>query len=164
MSDFKSYNGIANAFVIKNTNFTVNASTLSWLSGARTYIIENWDLVIEGDVTYADTIAFVVRGWDIQINKAVKTIKGTFIASPKSNVWGKIVWAWWKTTEPLKVYGSLYGNVEWLISQRTYVKSNSTGLLDVGTVVSFWSSVFRDPAPLTTTFINEYLEATKVAQ
>jgi hypothetical protein len=126
--------------------------------------VENWDLVVNGNITYTDNIAFVVRGWDIQIDKEVREIKGTFIAIPKSWIWGKIVWIGWKTIEPLKVFGSLYGNVEWLVSQRTFVRENSSWLLDVGTIVSFGSSVFRDPAPLTTTFINEYLEATKVAQ
>jgi hypothetical protein len=164
INDFTSYNWLANAFIIKNTKFTISEYTLYNLSWARTYIIEDADLVIDSNISYADNIAFVVKGWNILIDKWVTSIKGTFIAIPKWEVWWNIIWTNGKTTEALTIYGSLYWNVEDLVSNRTYIKQNSSWLLDVWTIVSFGSSVFRDPAPLTTTFINEYLEATKVAQ
>jgi hypothetical protein len=164
ISDFTNYNWISNAFILKDTKFTISERTLYNLTWARTYIIENADLIINSNISYDDNIAFVVKGWSILIDKWVTSIKGTFISIPKSGVWWKINWVNGKTTEPLLVYGSLYGNVEGLVSNRTYIKQNSSWLLDVWTIVSFGSSVFRDPAPLTTTFINEYLEAQKVAQ
>jgi hypothetical protein len=37
-------------------------------------------------------------------------------------------------------------------------------VIDVGTIVSFGSSVFRKPAPLTSKFIWDYLEAQKTAK
>ena len=44
------------------------------------------------------------------------------------------------------------------------MKLNDKWQLDVWTVVSFGSSTFRKPAPLTSTFIDEYVKATKVAK
>ena len=44
------------------------------------------------------------------------------------------------------------------------MKVNKDWQLDVWTVVSYGSSVFRKPAPLTSTFIEEYVKATKVAR
>jgi hypothetical protein len=162
--DFENYNWLSNAFILKDKKFVINKDTLNWLTWWRTYIIENANLVINADISYPDNIAFVVRWWNIEIDKSVKNIKGIFIAIPKWSVWGYILWLNGKTTDVLNVDGSLYGNIESLVDKRTYMKQNSSWLLDVWTVVSFGSSVFRDPAPLTTTFISEYLEAIKVAK
>jgi hypothetical protein len=162
--DFQNYNWLSNAFILKNTRFVIGINTLNWLSWARTYIIEDANLVINADISYSDNIAFVVRWWNIEIDKSVKNVKGIFIAIPKGDVGGKIIWLNGKTTDVLTVDGSFYGNVENLIDKRTYMKQNSDWLLDVWTVVNFGSSVFRDPAPLTTTFISEYLEAIKIAK
>ncbi len=62
------------------------------------------------------------------------------------------------------VAGSLYGDTSDLISKRTYVKSANDGQINVGTIVSFGSSFFRDPAPLLGKFIREYTDSEKVAQ
>ena len=77
----------------------------------------------------------------------------------KANIWDPDT-----TTSILLVNGSLYWNINHLISKRTYVKQQSSGLIDVWTIVSFGSSLFRKPAPLITTFINEYLTADKIAK
>jgi len=58
----------------------------------------------------------------------------------------------------------MYGNNDELLEDRTYIKNNVNGQIDVGTIVSFGSSIFRKPAPLTSKFLNDYLKATKVAQ
>ena len=73
---------------------------------------------------------------------------------------------WWgeKTNTVLYINGAVYGNTQQLIEKRTYIKNNDNGQIDVGTMVSFGSSIFRKPAPLTARFISEYLDATKVAQ
>jgi len=164
LNDFKNYNWINNAFILKNTSFVVNSSTFTWLSGPRTYIIENGNLIINWDINYTWNIAFVVKGWNIHIDKSVTTITWTYISIPNWSVWGDIKWINWSTNNILTLKWSFYWNLANLISQRTYIKENSSWLLSVWTVVSFGSSVFRDPAPLTSTFINEYLNATKVAK
>lgn len=164
LTDFQSYNWIASAFVIKNTNFKVYENTFTWLSWPRTYVIENWNLIIEWDINYSDNIAFVVKWWDIKISNNIVRINWTYITIPKSWIGWNIESIWWTTTNVLNVYWSLYWKIERLTSDRTFIKQNSSWQLDVWTIVSFGSSVFRSPAPLTSTFINEYMEATKVAK
>lgn len=60
--------------------------------------------------------------------------------------------------------GSLYGKTNDLVSKREYIRSAADGRIYVGTVVSFGSSFFRDPAPLLGRFISEYTDSVKVAQ
>ncbi|NVP18180.1 hypothetical protein HUU51_05685, partial [Candidatus Gracilibacteria bacterium] len=163
LGDFNNYNGINNAFILKNTSFIVSMNTFSGLNGPRTYIIENGDLIINSNINYSNNIAFVVKGGNIKIDKSVNSINGTYISIPYGSNGGDIMGVNGKTNTILNIKGSIYGNLDKLVSQRDYVKENS-GLLSVGTIVSFGSSVFRDPAPLTSTFINEYMEATKVAK
>ncbi|MCD5385183.1 hypothetical protein LRZ95_00780, partial [Candidatus Gracilibacteria bacterium] len=148
----------------KNKNFVVNDDILSGLSGARTYIIENGDLVINKDINFSDNIAFVVRGGNIKIDKSVNTIDGTYITIKKDGIGGKFLGKGGSTTNRLLVNGSLYGNIDDLISNRTYVKQNSFNQIDVGTIVSFGSALFRKTAPLLSSFIDEYLESEKVAK
>jgi hypothetical protein len=64
----------------------------------------------------------------------------------------------------LKVKGSLYGDITDLVASRTYVKENPNGQINVWTIVSFGSSLFRKPAPLTWQFIWEYLNSEKIAK
>jgi len=163
LSDFKNYNWISNAYVIKNTSFIVSSSTFTWLTWPRTYIIENWNLIINSNINYSDNIAFVVKWGNIQIDKSVTSISWTYISIPVWSSWWDIKWINWTTNDVLTVKWSLYWNLENLLNKRTYIKENSW-VLSVWTIVSFGSSVFRDPAPLTSTFINEYLDATKVSK
>ena len=58
----------------------------------------------------------------------------------------------------------MYGDISELTENRTYMKLNSNGQVDVWTIVSYGSSVFRKPAPLVSSFIDEYIKATKVAK
>ncbi len=164
MSDFESYNWIENVFILKNKNFVVEANTFKSIKGSRTYIIENWNLVINANIDFSDNIAFVVRWWNIQINKNVTLIDWTYISIVKDSKGWKIEWIWWSTTNILNVVGSLYWNINDLVSKRTYVKQNSSNQIDVWTIVSFGSSLFRKPSPLISTFISEYLQADKVSK
>lgn len=164
LDDFESYNGIENVYIIKGKNFKPNAWFLSWITGPKTYIIENGNFHIDSDITYPDNIAFVVKGGNIIIKETVEQITGTYISIPKSSGGWAIKSDGNKTKNILHLQGSFYGDLSDLIAHRIYVKDNGNGMIDVGTIVSFGSSVFRKPAPLTTTFINEYLDATKVAQ
>jgi len=160
--EFENYNWMDNVFILRNTNFTVN-NILSWESWAKTYVIENWDLIIESNIEYNDNIAFVVKWWNIIIDRNVSRIDWTYISIQNGTEWWNFKWNG-TTTDILIVNGSLYWNINELIATRTFVKQNPTGQLDVWTIVSFWSSLFRETAPLVSTFINEYLSSEKIAQ
>ena len=161
--DFESYNGIEDVFILKDKNFRVLPDTFNSIAGARTYIIENWDLLIDADIDYPSNIAFVVKSWDIKIQENVNLISGTYISIAGSTIGGKIIWTA-ETNEVLKVRGSLYGDISELVLSRTYVKENPNGQINVWTIVSFGSSLFRKPAPLTGQFIWEYLSSEKIAK
>ena len=166
LSDFDNYNWIDNVFILKNKNFVVNSDIFAWINNSRTYIIENWDLRINSDINYSnwDNIAFVVKWGDIWIHKNVHSIDWTYVTIKKDLNWWKFIWVWGNTIEKLVVNWSLYGNIDNLISSRTFVKQNSNWQIDVWTIVSFGSYLFRKPAPLLSTFINEYLKSEKVAK
>ncbi len=165
LSDFESYNWIENVFILKNKNFVVRANTFNSVSWARTYIIENWNLKINSNINYdIDNIAFVVKWWNIQIDKSVTRIDWTYVSIIKNWIGWKIEWSGWTTITVLNIFGSLYWDISDLVSKRTYVKQNSSNQIDVWTIVSFGSKLFRKPAPLISTFINEYLQAEKISK
>lgn len=165
----QKYNGLDNVWIV-NTNGTVTFSSTDYtnfttLTEPRTYIIEGGDLKITQAIISNTNLAFVVKGGNIIIDKTVKELKGTFIAIPVAGVGGKIK-SNGDTEEQLVVTGSLYGDIAELVDARHYIaKSNNTsGMLGVGTIVSFGSSIFHKPAPLVGQFIAEYLDTTKVAK
>ncbi len=160
----KSYNGIKNVFLLKWQNLSISGipTTIKW---ARTYIIEDGDLIINGNLKYSENIAFVVKGGNIFIDNAVTGLDGIYITIKKSWVWGNIEWKTIETTNnKLIVNGSLYWVIEDLINKRTYIKNESDGQLNVGTIISFASSIFRSPAPLVSQFIEEYIQSEKIAK
>ena len=159
---WENYNWMKNVYLIKGKNIKIsNSNLLSWLTWPRTYIIENGTLYINKDIVYNDNIAFVVKWGDIVIDSNVKRIDGTYITLKKWHIWWKIKSA--QSTETLVVNGSLYGNIDDLVSNRVKVEENNWNL-SVWTIVSFGSSLFRKPAPLVSQFIAEYVEQQKVAQ
>ena len=164
LSDFENYNWISNVFILRNKSFVINADIFAGLNGSRTYVIENWDLVINSNINFSDNIAFVVKWWDIRIDKTVTNIDWTYITILKDSRGWNFIWKWGNTINVLHVNGSLYWNLDDLISTRTYVKENIFNQIDVWTIVSFGSSLFRRPAPLISTFINEYIISEKVAK
>jgi hypothetical protein len=58
----------------------------------------------------------------------------------------------------------LYGNINGLVDKRVYINEGENGQINVGTIVSFGSRLFRRPAPLTSQFIDDYIESQKVAE
>lgn len=163
LSKFENYNWISNVFILRNTNFIIDSNMFSLLNWARTYVIENWDLKINSNINYTDNIAFVVKWWNIIIDKTVSSINWTYITIIKDWIWWNFLWGG-TTTDILVINWSLYWNINDLISTRTYVKQNSFNQIDVWTIVSFGSSLFRKSAPLLSTFINEYLQSDKIAK
>ncbi len=153
------YNWLSNVFIVKTWDLTINSS-ISW-SWARTYIVEWGDLYISQNITYTDNIAFVVKWWNIIINSSVTNINGTFISI-------KVDWNWWKITSSvtdnkLVVNWSLYADISILVANRTHIE-NKNDMINVWTVVSFGSNLFRKQAPLVWDFIWEYIASKKVAK
>jgi hypothetical protein len=164
-SEFENYNGIDNVYYLKwnktldsrfNPDINLDWENDNWVS--KTYIVEG-NLTITENITYAGNIAFVVKNWNLIIWNNVTSLKGTYIV-----IWWSILGTSWNTERKLNIKGSVHWKMNNLLSKRIYIKNNSNGLIDVGTIVSFGSSVFRKPAPLTTKFIGEYIESQKVAQ
>ena len=166
-NEFKVYNWINWAYIARDKNIEIREdinkdNRLTW---PRTYIIDGGDLYINSNITYSDNIAFVVRWGKIKIWNNVTTLNWTYISIPAGTPKKGWFIEWDReTTIQLVVNGSLYGDVSDLVEKRTYMKLNDKWQLDVWTVVSFGSSTFRKPAPLTSTFIDEYVKATKVAK
>lgn len=77
------YNGLKNVSIVKNADLEIR-SIPSSLSGARTYIVENGDLYINGNLDYKSNIAFVVKGGNIYIDEDVTRMDGTYITIPKA--------------------------------------------------------------------------------
>ena len=161
-AELKSYNGLQNVFILKGKNLVID-SIPSGLRGATTYIVEGGDLVINGNLLYSENIAFVVKGGNIRVADDVTKITGTYITIPVSGNGGNIIAE--PSDKQLVVSGSLYGNISQLVDNRTYIDNNSTkGVINVGTIVSFGSSLFKKPAPLVGQFISEYVATQKVAK
>ena len=173
-NDWINYNGMDNVYYVQTLNYIIDGSfdinknptdTSLTDTASKTYIIDG-NVTINSDITgYPGSLAFIVKWGNITIWENVKNLQWTYIALPNSS------WAKWKingwgnsTNNVLHVTWSMYWDNSHLLSKRTYIKNNSHGQIDVGTIVSFGSSIFRKPAPLTTKFLNDYLEATKVAQ
>lgn len=93
----------------------------------------------------------------------ITQMDGSYVAIPKGTTGGNIQGDK-SSNERLVVNGSLYGDTTDLITKRTYVRSANDGQINVGTVVSFGASFFRDPAPLLGSFISEYTNSEKVAR
>ncbi len=158
------YNGLSNVYIIKGKNVRISdISSLPGVTEATTYIVESGNLFIDINIISSKNIAFVVKGGNITIKNTVTHLDGTYISIPVGTTGGKILSSA-ETATQLVVNGSLYGDITDLVDDRYYIAKSSSGLLSVGTIVSFGSSIFNKPAPLVGQFIGEYLDSTKVAK
>jgi hypothetical protein len=172
---FAQYNGLSNVFYTKNKNITIDNSWIpsEWTDGtntesidntiARTFIIENGNLYINKDIASSKNIAFIVKWGNIIIGENVTQIAWTYIAIKTAGGWWEIKWRV-KTNNKLTINGSLYGDLTNLTNKRTHVSVDANWVIQVGTFISFGSSILNKPAPLVSQFITEYIESTKVAQ
>ena len=169
IGDYNNYHWLEKVFILKDKNFEIWWTTFNWLSGPRTYIVENGNLIISDDFDYLGNIAFVVKWWNIIVNSNVANITWVFISIKEESsiswvfVWWEIRWNWTVTKDILKVDWALYWNITDLVSQRIYILPMNWQI-NVWTIVNFWSSNFHKPAPLIWKFIWDYLEAQKVAK
>ncbi len=160
-----NYNWISNVYIVKWGNLTIS-SDISW-SWPRTYIVEcnTWTLCslnINQDIKYSDNIAFVVKWWNIVIAPHVKNMNWTYISIPVSWIGWKIISG--SSNDRLIINWSLYGDITSLVSNRTYIQNSANNIINVWTVVSYGSNLFRKPAPLVWDFIWEYMASKKVAK
>ncbi|MCH2189141.1 hypothetical protein MK079_04920, partial [Candidatus Gracilibacteria bacterium] len=163
VSEFENYNDLENVYVVSGANFRVPSDLNSQVSGPVTFIVQNGNILIEQNIEYDDNIAFIVQNGNINIESDVTEIKGTYIAFEGNGAsTGNIVSL--PSQDQLVVHGSLYGNLDILIQNRSYISENNNGGFDVGTIVSFGSSLFQKPAPLVGEFIDQYIESTRTAE
>ncbi len=158
----KKYNGLNNVFVSDWDVTLQNLANITWW--AKTYII-NWDLTIKDDITSTENIAFIIKWWDLKISNNVKHLDWTYIVMNNNK---KIKWLENKwTNDQLVVKGSLYWNINDLVSKRTYIDWDSNSddwILDIWTLLDFDSDMYKDPAPLLSDFLTEYTNANKIAR
>ena len=89
------------------------------LTGVKTIIVEDGDLVINKNITYSGSTsswAFIVKKGNIKIAQNVTKIAGVFMVLN-----GKIMSDGNDIDLQLKVDGSFYGDPKDLIDHRTYV-------------------------------------------
>lgn len=144
-------------YKLKNGNLTINKFSLPVSGGSKTYVIENGDLIINGDIVYEDSgfnlanakeipsIAFVVINGNIRIAPNVKKLSGVFVALKKDkNGTGKFL-GQAQSANPLKILGSVYGDIEPLFSSRSYIGSPKLGQ---GTItINFDGRIFYNMPP-----------------
>jgi uncharacterized repeat protein (TIGR01451 family) len=162
INTFVSYRWIDNVYFVKDTNIDLGDEDFD---KNATYIIENGDLTISGDITSNNNIniAFIVKWWDIIIKDNVIKIKWTFITIEKNTKWWYIK-ANIETNNKLNVNGSIYGNLSDLTAKRTHISMDDGGNISVWTLVTFGSNIFNKPAPLVGQFIGEYMDSQKIAK
>ena len=149
----QNFNWLENVFIHK-WNVILPSITISpW---NKTYIIEDWNLIINGNIISNNNILFVVRNGNIIIKNNVTRIDAILI-----NIWWNIVWEADFTLNTLLINGALYGNVENLLSKRTYIK-DVWEYVNVWTNVFFTSKIFDSPPPLLSKFLWEYLDWNKI--
>ncbi len=147
------YNWLENVF-IHVWDVKLSSQNITWAN--KTYIIENWDLEINWNITSSSSnILFVVKNGNIIINSSVTQIDAVLI-----DFWWKIMWNI-SSQNKLLVNWALYWDVDNLISKRTYVK-NQWNYVNVWVNVNFTSKIFDSPPPLFGRFLWEYLEWNKI--
>ena len=160
-NSWTSYNWLSNVKII-SWDVTID-NTFIIPTEATTFIVE-WNLTIKEDITPNKNIAFVVKWWDLIIKNSVEELNWTYIVIGNNK---KIKWEENTTTSTqLVVKGSLYWDINHLVSKRTYVdwNLNSDDALSIWTLLDFDSDLYNDPAPLLSEFLSEYTNAARIAR
>jgi hypothetical protein len=157
----EKYNGLTNVFIHK-WDVSLNWQTIS---GNKTFIVENWNLIINWSITAAanSNIAFIVKWWNIIIWNNVAKLDWVYLAIKENSMWWQINSDAIKTNNRLIVNWWLYWDARNLLANRTYMKSDNW-IINVWTTINFRSWVFKNPPPLLTTFIDEYMKVNKIAK
>ncbi len=140
-----SFSSWESLMVLKNNNnpnsgilyFTGNGSNSITLgnivvpAGAWTLVVDNADLVIGGNITYAPTadfrnipsIAFIVNGGNVLVKNNVRTMSGVYYTDQNIDTLGGAQRS--AVTDSLEILGSVYGNIQPLLDKANYVGSPS---------------------------------------
>ncbi|MBI4994321.1 hypothetical protein HZC21_01595 [Candidatus Peregrinibacteria bacterium] len=144
-------------YKLKNGDLTINKFSLPVSRGSKTYVVENGDLIINGDIAYEDfgfnladannipSIAFVVINGNIRVAPNVKLLSGVFVALKKDKSGTGKFLGQGPSANPLKILGSVYGDIEPLFASRSYIGSPKLGQ---GTItINFDGRIFYNMPP-----------------
>lgn len=154
-----------NVIHIKNGDLTVaNDFTLQNGQGAKTFIVENGDLVINADIKYdprcnksecnltdTESLAFIVLNGNVYIAPEVKEISGVFFVQQGDNSNNGKLFSGTKgesnqeSDNKLTVYGSIFGDIEPLFGNRTY--SGDPASDEGGIVIRFDERIILNTPP-----------------
>lgn len=164
---------------IKDANLTMEASSLADGAGAKTIIVENGDLYINGDITYAQcntgdcssprsvaSLAFIVLNGNIYVGPEVETMAGVYyVQEGDTQNTGQLL-SGNAQSQPinsfvtLAIYGSVYGDIEPLLTYRRY--AGDPALEQGGIVIRFDERVVLNTPPGLRDVLN--LSQTEVAR
>lgn len=120
-------------YKLKNGNLTVDSFIP--LQQSRTFIVENGDLVIKKNITYAPTnfrdlksiknipvVAFIIINGNIKIDASVTNLSGVYVTLKGSNQQsGKILGIGLEREKSLKIEGAVYGDIEPLFAHSNFI-------------------------------------------
>ncbi|MFA6436324.1 MAG: DUF4215 domain-containing protein, partial [Candidatus Gracilibacteria bacterium] len=105
-------------------------------SGAYTFIVEDGDLIINSNIEYLGgdsfdmntvtdlssipSIAFIVLGGDVYVENNVTEMVGVYYIEARDGKGGNLTGRWTDPFTKLVIRGSVYGNIESLLENRTY--------------------------------------------
>ncbi|MBI5413518.1 hypothetical protein HZA42_04190 [Candidatus Peregrinibacteria bacterium] len=155
-------------YKLKNGNLTIDRFAQKVGQGARTYVIENGDLIINGNIEYESipydlsatnkvpSIAFIVINGSIKIDPSVTNLSGIFVALKGEGVGtrpnsGKILGTSHSNNQ-LTFEGSVFGDIEPLFESRTFTGNASQGQGTI--VINYDGRLFYNMPP----GLNEILE------
>ena len=133
-------------YKLTNGSLTING-TQTVTGGARTYVIDHGDLIINGDIKYDATqfnlsdaknipsIAFIVLHGNIKVSPSVTHLAGVFVTVRGDDEVGGTLTSTTeeKSSEQLTIEGSVFGDIEKLFESRTAIGADPR--LNQGTVV-----------------------------
>lgn len=133
----------------------VSIDQLIRLSGTKTIIIENGDLLVNKNVEYANvdaSWAFIVKNGNVRIAKDVTRLSGVIVTMN-----GRLMADGQYSPKQLVIEGNVYGDASDLIDKRTYVegRSNDTSL-SVGVVINYSNRVIKSTPPLLSDFLEGF--------
>ncbi len=125
------------------------------LTGVKTVIVENGNLIINNNIRYADSassFAWIVKNGNVIIADTVQEIAGVYVTLAGSITSNNI-----STPNRLTVDGSLYGNTSDLVNNRSYVRGQAGySALNVGVVVNYSNRSIIFPPPFLARFLEQY--------
>jgi uncharacterized repeat protein (TIGR01451 family) len=160
-------NGNKNILAINGGTLTIEncgtpANKTLEMTGVRTILVENANLIIKCNNKYADASsswAFIVKDGNIQVSSGVTNLAWVYVAiDTNASGDGKLVPLDGQATNNiLRIDGSIYGNAEDLFKSRLYARgTNAYDILTTGTVISYSNRALVSPPPLLSQYLNNY--------